>query len=191
MATIFYDVLRTRIEAIVSGGRGADGSLGTLAQQRSIPADRFRKALENVDLRDPAYPSAQMDRAYRLDLLSVTDTPLANNAYSDTWLRDVSLQVIVGYVHGDGNVAWPKLLTNETAATAVRYSADRAFSDAERIRRALDCQELFSGTVSAVGLVTCTRSGASVLEQLPDGRLLAATIYSVTIQLDATQNYDP
>lgn len=181
-----------RVDAILAQGRGVDGTLGTPAQERSIPAGVFRPTPNNAPLTDDSVGTESFDRAYRREELTIEDAPYANNTLSSAQMRVMNVAIEVGYVYGQASAfirTWPG--TTESAATAVWEARPRAISDAERMKRALCFRELYQDSADDPMIVAVTRSGQTVLTDLGAGRLTARTVYTVTLQLNASEDYDP
>lgn len=180
------------MDAILAQGRGADGSLGSPAQDRSIPSGAFRASPRNAPLADPQVGTESFDRAYRVEELSIGDPPYAFNTLSSAQLRVLRLALDVGYVYGEASAfihAWPS--SKESAATVIWEARQRAISDAERIKRALTFRALYQDASDDPIIVCITRDGDTQIMDLGAGRLVARTVYAVTLQLDVTQDYDP
>ena len=181
-----------RVDAILSQGRGADGALGAQAQVRSIPAGVFRPPPNNAPLGDATLGTESYDRAYRREELSIEDDPYANNTLSSSQLRVMRVALDVGYVYGEASTfirTWPG--TTESASAVVWEARQRAISDAERIKRALCFQPLYQAAGDDPAIVVITRSGATEINDLGAGRLVARTVFSVTLQLNVSEDYDP
>lgn len=186
------DSTSTRLVAILTQGRGADGSLGSEAQLCSIPADRFRLALLNAPLRDPNYDRAQFDRAIRLEYLSEEDAEGSDNELDAIQLRYLRVSIQVGYVQGaDGLSAFVKAVGSENPNTVPQSARLRALGDAERIRKAVTSPFLFPYDSSDPVLLSCDREGRTEIEDLGDGRLLSATVFRVLYQANSATTYDP
>jgi len=184
--TALLDGFRTRALAIVCSGRGVDGSLGSVAQNRAIAANRFRPSPSNAPL--DAIGVESLDRGVRIAPLSIADTPFANNEFSSAQLRVLSVAIDVGYVQG----ATPAFVDTKGAesASSVQYTArERAISDAETIKRALTLPALYQDSGDDPIIVEIHRDGASVISDLGD-RVICRTVYSVTLQLNATTAYN-
>ena len=140
----------TRFDAILAGGRGADGALGTLALDRSIAADRYRTSANNFSMRDPAHPVSQYDRAYRLEWGGMGDTEEVANVRASSMLETVECKVLIGHLYGDAHAAFVRKIGSEVAATIVRQATERASGDVLRILRALRCGELWGNDTDPV-----------------------------------------
>lgn len=180
------DGFRTRALAILCSGRGADGSLGSVAQNRAIAANRFRPSPSNAPLESIGVES--LDRAVRLAPLSIADTPGPNNELSSAQLRVVLVALDVGYVQG-ATSAFVDTKGAEVAATVQYTARERAVSDAETIKRALTLPALYQDSNDDPVLVDIRRDGASAITDLGD-RIICRTVYAVTLQLNATTAYN-
>lgn len=184
--------LRSRIDAILSEGRGVDGSLGAQAQIRAIPAGAFRGTPDNCPLTDAQLGAESVDRAYAVTFLSSSDDPLTNRVLSSAQVRTVVVVLDVGYVYGQLAAfvhPWPG--STESASTVVWQASQRAISDAERIKRALCFFGLYQHSGDDPAIVSIARNGASQVVDLGAGRLSCRTLFDVMIQLDVTEDYDP
>jgi len=185
------DSTNTRLVAILTQGRGTDGSLGAEAQTCSIPADRFRLALANAPLRDPSYDRAAFDRAVRLEYLSIEDADGPDNELDSVQMRALYVSIQAGYIEGADSVgSFAKLIGSETTAVA-QTARVRALSDAERIRKAVTSPFLFPYDSTDPVLLSCDRQGRTEVEDLGDGRVIAATVYRVLYQANSDTTYDP
>lgn len=189
--TAAYEVLRQRIIDIVVNGRGADGSLGADALQKSIPAGRFRAATDRAPLRDPSYPATTFDRAVQVDWLSDEDDG-ENNPLSSPQFMLARIAINHGIYYGAGVSAFLSAASGETRATVALTPQERGLNDALRIKRALACPDLLRGgtAIDPVPL-GITRDGQTTLQDLGGGRLLVVTFYSFRYQANNTTNYDP
>lgn len=189
-----YGTLRGRALAIVTGARGHDGSLGPDAQEKSIPALRFRDAVAGAPLRDPTYPSESFDRAVRLDWLAEVDSEGVNNPLDGPQIMDARVTVTHGVTYGAALAAFVATAGSEVGADVVLLAQERALRDARRIKRALACPGLIRDSADdAAGIVpiACVREGSTTLETLGGGRMLAVTVYQYTFQTDNTSSDDP
>lgn len=182
----------TRTDAILGQGRGADGSLGAGAQLRSIPAGVFRPTPNNAPLSDDRIGTESFDRAYRREVIDIGSGPYARNTLASSQLRQARIAFEVGYVYGqaaDFVRLWPG--TTESAPTAVWEARERALSDAERIDRALTFAGLYQESGDDPAIVYIDRVGTTDLLDLGAGRLIARTVYTVTLQENVATNYQP
>lgn len=188
----YLDEIEARMAAVLCDGRGADGTLGTDAQGRAIPAGRFRWTRDGVSQRDPAIPDAERDHALSFDWTSAADSPDDSNEIDGDAIRHVRLELLVAYVEGPAlaQLAFPSPGTGETKAAAVANARKRALSDAERIRRALCFPSLFGGG-TAPEIIGCSREGASTIERLTSGVLLCATTYLLILAVPMGSDFDP
>lgn len=177
---------RTRVLDIVCNGRGADGSLGAQAQNRSIAANRYRPSANNAPLESLGAES--FDRAVRVAPASIGDEPFANNELSSAQLRVMSVFIEVGYAQG-ATPAYIDAKGSEVAATVQYTARERAISDAEMIKRALTFPELYQASGDDPEIVVITRNGRSEVTEMAD-RVVCRTVYDVTLQLNATTAYN-
>ena len=186
-----YLTLRDRLLAIVCDARGADGSLGSDAQAKSIPVGRFRRAQDGSSLRDPSYPAGAFDRAVRVDWLSEADDG-SNNPLDGPHFYAARVSVTHAILYGSALSAAVSTATGETAATVALQPQERALMDARRIRRALACPDLLraSGDTDPVPLA-CVREGETTLEDLGNGRMLAVSMYTLRWQSNNANADDP
>lgn len=185
----YFDAIETRIAAILYGGRGADGSLGSDATARSIPAGRFRWSQDGVSQRDPAIPAAERDRAYSIDWESISDSDDSNELDGEA-IRWARFTLLVSYAEGTSLAEYAHTAGAEVAATVVSNARKRALSDAERIRRALCFPALYGSDTSPV-IVGIDREGASTVERLTEGVLLCATTYRLILAVPMGTTFDP
>ena len=181
-----------RVDAILSQGRGVNGALGTGAQERSITAGVFRPTPNNAPLTDESVGTESFDRAYRREELTIEDDPYANNTMSSAQMRVLNVAIEVGYVYGQASAfirTWPG--TTESASAVVWEARQRAVSDAERLKRALCFRDLYQDSADDPMIVVIRRNGQTVLTDLGAGRLTSRTVYSVTLQLNVNEDYDP
>jgi hypothetical protein len=68
---------------------------------------------------------------------------------------------------------------------------ERALSDAERIERALTFAGLYQESGDDPAIVYIMRDGDTNLLDLGAGRLIARTVYVVTLQENVATNYQP
>jgi hypothetical protein len=186
------DAASTRLVAILTQGRGADGSLGAEAQTCSIPADRFRLSQSNAPLRDGSQNRGALDRAIRLEWSSIEDAGAPDNELDSVQLRWLHLSLQVAYVQAQGDVAaFAKTIGSETAAAVIQDARKRALSDAERIRKAVTSPFLFPYGSTDPVLLSCDREAPTTLEDLGDGIVIATTPYRVLYQANSGTTYDP
>lgn len=184
--------MESRLYAILCDGRGADGTLGPDALAKSIPAGRFRRAKDSSPLGDPTYPPDLFDRAVRVEWLADADEPSPNNPMDDPQHRLASVAISHGVLYGTALAAFLALTGAEVASTVVLQPKPRALNDAMRAQRALACPSLLrGGTALDPQPLACVREGATTLEDLGEGRMLAVTNYSLLYVSDNAQAYDP
>lgn len=177
---------RTRVLDILCNGRGVNGALGVPAQQRAIAANRYRPSPSNAPLE--AVGTESFDRSVRVAPQSIGDTPFANNELSSAQLRVLSVFIDVGYVQG-ATSAFVDAKGGEVAATVQYTARERAVSDAEMIKRALTFPALYQDMSDDPMIVEIHRDGRSEIMDMGD-RIICRTVYSVTLQLNATTTYD-
>lgn len=192
MATA-YEPLRQRIVDVVCNGRGADGSLGSDALNKSIPLGRFRASVDRAPLSDPTYPSSMFDRAVYVDWISDEDDEVVNNPLDSAHFMLAHLSVSHGVYYGTATSAFVTLASGtEVKATVALTPKERGLNDALRIKRALGCPDLLrGGTVIDPLPLSCVREGLTTLQDLGNGRLIVVTNYSLRYQSSNSTTYDP
>lgn len=186
------DTVDARLDAVLAAGRGADGALGPLPLERSIPAARFRRILHSAPLQGEV--SVQLvDRAYETDWESAEDRIEPRDTYDGRWLEDYEVALRVAYVYGDAAAAALNLAagTSEAATYALRRVKARALNDAARIVRALTCLELLQAGGDDPEFVNLIRDGKSVFEPPQANHIVCVTPLRITLGLDPTKTYDP
>lgn len=185
-----YLALRTRVEDILFNGRGADGSLGADAQNKSIPVGRFRTSVDNAPVR--GVPSSWTDRAVRLDWRSMGYDGLVPNPLDGPQIKVARVLVSHAVVYGADNAGQVVAASGETPATVVLQSQERALMDADRIIRALQCPSLIRDTADTNPVpLACTMDGECVLDDGGDGRMYASSQFVLRYQVDNADNNDP
>ena len=196
--TQFLDGPKSRLDAVLAGGRGADGSLGSDATARSIPAGRFRPTPYESPIEDMAIHGATVDRSYVWIWLGIADEAVPNNDYNSVQIRRLRASLEIGYIYG-APAQMSAFIdtasgTTESANTAVTVARTRALSDAERIRRALCFTALTAnngtGDIDPV-VIGVTRDGESSVVDLSHGKLKSVTRYSIYINANGNTSYDP
>lgn len=188
MADLLTEV-EARIDAILKGGRGADGSLGTDALARSIVGDVFRRSTEGASLRDVAYPLNNFDRTYALEWLGQGPSEERFNSAHDRTLVRLQLNLLLGHVAGRGHAEFVRLLGAESKATAVLRPRLRANGDVHRLRRALCFGGLFAGGTEPP-IANIEQTEATTVEDLGD-RLLTTVPFVVVINASNSLSYTP
>lgn len=188
MADLLTEV-ETRIDAILKGGRGADGALGTDAQARSIAADVFRRSAEGASLRDVAYPLNNFDRTYALEWGGQGPSEARFNMAHDRALVRIQLNLLLGHVAGRGHSEFVRTVGGETKATAVLRPRLRANGDVHRLRRALCFGDLYSGGTEPP-IANIEQTEATSVEDLGD-RLLTTIPFVVVINASNSLSYTP
>ena len=192
MATA-YETLRQRIIDIVVNARGADGSLGADALQKSIPLGRFRASVDRAPLTDPTYPASYFDRSIYVDWISDEDDEVVNNPLDSAHFMLAHLSVSHGVYYGTAASAFVTLASGtEVKATVALTPKERGLNDALRIKRALGCPDLLrGGTTIDPAPLSCVREGLTTLQDLGNGRLVVVTNYSLRYQSNQAVSYDP
>jgi len=188
-----YLALRTRIEGIVVNGRGADGSLGFDAQNKSIPIGRFRNAVKNAPLDDADFPAGSFDRSIRLDWLSVEDNNGGvNNPLDDPHFYLARCSVSAAVVYGPELAAFVDPTNTELAAASVVEAQERILNDAHRIARALACPDLIRDSADTDPVpLSCVREGLTTVRDVGNGRMISQTVYSLRFQTNNADANDP
>lgn len=181
--------IEERLDLILRGGRGADGSLGPHAQARSIPADRYRRALDNASLRDLAYPSNAFDRAYFLDWISQGPAEPQYQQACDHALVVFEVELLLGHLYGVEQAAMLRVIGSEIAAVAAQHSRRRMHGDVHRIRRAITFAGLH-GNDTDPAIVSIEQRAPTATEDLGD-RLLTTLPLAVTLRCSNTAEYLP
>jgi len=179
----------TRLDAILRGGRGADGSLGADAQARAIPADRYRKGIDGASLRDVAYPANAFDRAYSLEWGDLSYVEERGNEACSRILVRVRLDLLLGHLYGTGHATLIRTIGTEVAATVALQGRQRAIGDVARIRRAV-CFGPLHGSDTEPPIVSIEMAEGTSVEDLGD-RLLTTVPLSVALSLSQTEAYTP
>ena len=185
----YLSAVSDRINAVLSQGRGADGSLGTEAQTRSIAVGTFRAQADNAALDDPAFPAEAFDRGYVLRFITAVDDPTPNNPYQTPQFDRVQLVVTVGYAYSVGTSNVIDNVGTETQAGAALRPDQRAISDGRRIKRALEFSDL-RGLDTDPAMVEMTR-GTTTWQDLGGGRSLGVTTFAMVLQSSITTAYGP
>ena len=192
MADLYY-ALRTRIEAIVVNGRGADGSLGPDALSKSIPVGRFRSAVKNAPLDDADFPAGSFDRSIRVDWLSVIDDNAGvNNPLDNPHFYLARISVSTAVVYGPELTAFVDPTNTELASSSVVEAQERILNDAHRVARALACPTLIRDSADADPVpLSCVREGETTLRDVGNGRMISQTVYSLRFQTNNADANDP
>lgn len=187
--TQLLDTLETRIVAMMESAYDGTGA----ATGRAITAGVFRRSAQNAPLRDPSYPIGDMDRAYELEYLSISDEPDApTNPFDGVSLRTIVLALNIGYVYGVNAANQVSKTGSEDKAVSVLHARKRALSDAETVYRAMGYGPIFSGSLTGgITWCECVRDGATTVNDLTGGRLLSVTRYRIVIEITNTTAYTP
>lgn len=184
--TDYLSAVETRLHAILHEGRGTDGTLGTEAQTRALPAGTFRRQADNADLRDAAMPAETFDRGYVLRFTAAQDAT-TGNPYQTPQFKTVRLEIFVGYLYGAAYQAFLDAQGTETQE-GQRYRADRrAISDGVRIARALRFRDLRGVDTDPV-IVRCGDASTQWVD-LGGGRSLGVTTIEMTLESNELTDY--
>lgn len=190
--TSAFATLEGRLYDIMVNGRGANGSLGSDAQAKSIPVGRFRQARMNAPLRDTTYPSVDFDRAVFVEWLADADDPTINNPVDNPQHRVARVAICNAVTYGNAVTDFLVLSGTESAATVIDQPRQRALNDSARLQRALGNPDLLrGGTVLDPVPLACVREGGTTIEDMGGGRMLATTVYALRYQMDNATAYDP
>lgn len=188
----YLDDVFDRIHAVLCEGRGADGSLGTTAQERSIAAGQFRRPSSDASLRDPQYPGGDFDTAVCIQWDGSKDEPGISNEMDPSALTTERCTILVGYLYGTALSGMIRARGSESSSTVALNWRRRAGGDARRIKQALCWHDLTSGTLgNGVSIVAVRRQGESTLEDLGEGRALSVTTYEITLSTPRGSSLNP
>lgn len=189
------DVPETRLLAILTGGRGADGTLGSQAQSASLAATVFRRLPQNAPAEESGVGGESVDRGLELEWADLGDTPDSDNEQNAVQSRIARCNVRVLYALGAGASGFVYAQGSEVAATVALNARKRALSDAERIRRALCFPALFQDgagdSVSDPVIYNVTRIGRASCGVIGDERLVCVSAFDVEIQYTHLGSYNP
>ncbi len=175
------DAVTDRIAAVLFGARGADGTLGTLAQREAIAARSFRRTF--VPLDDPRFEGAAFDRSILLRWTAAEDEDGQRNTIDPDRLETHTLELQLGYISGSQLSKLALLRAGETADAAVADARRRAHNDITRITNALATGDLVQGGLVGVEIVSIVRRSLAV-DELAEGRTLARAAFSVVLCVD-------
>lgn len=181
--------IEARIDAVLKGARGVDGSLGTDAQARAIAADVYRRSADGASLRDNAYPLNQFDRTYALEWGAQEQPEEAANQADDRTVLRLELSLLLGHIYGASHAAFVRVIGSEVAATAVLRPRVRSNGDVHRIRRAL-CFYALHGNDTEPAIVSIQQIGRTTVEDLGD-RLLTTVPFEVLVHASNSLAYTP
>lgn len=182
------DAVTDRIAAVLFAARGADGSLGSLAQRESIPLRSFRRSL--VPLDDPRVDASVFDRAACLRWTGAADEDGQRNTLDPDRLETHTLELQAGYMFGEKLASLALLLSGETAASAVSDPRRRAHNDLTAITNALATGDLVQGGLTGVEIVSIVRRSL-VVDELAEGRVLARATFDVLLCVSNTTAWVP
>ena len=192
--------VRARVEAIVLGALGADGSLGPDAARVALgpivdpvtlaSKPRFQPAPKHAFLRDPGVPAGAVDRAVEFTWPRMGGTPGPSNPYMLVQHRMARLIVSIGYVYGPSLAPQVYLWPNEVAAAVVELPSDRAQGDGERLTTALEFPGLYEAAPATDPYIYgITRESDTEWVDLTGGRSLGVTAFRIALRLQGV--YDP
>lgn len=142
-----------RLDLILKGGRGSDGSLGSDAQARALPANYLRKSADGAALIDPSYSLNSLDCSYFIEWEGFDHSEVYNTT-SSLELHRAFCSLYVGFVAGDAHTAFVKANGSEVKATVARQAMARATEYSVLIMRALRFGALYiGGTDPAISLI--------------------------------------
>jgi hypothetical protein len=186
----FLAGVSTRLRAIICSGLGADGSLGSAAQARSIPSGRFLDGAAQPSFRSTSYPPDRIDRAVKLRWRGAVANPIPANPRDGKSIRIVRVTIDVAYVSAHGLEQRLRPIAGETQDEAIEVGS-RGISDAERIDAAVTWSELY-GASPATDPPICLiyRDGETTIEEL--GPIyVASSPYRLHLDKNQGQTYDP
>lgn len=182
------DETTERIASVIVKARGADGSLGALAQRESLAERSFRRAF--IPLDDPRMDGSTFDRSVLLRWGSMADEGGVRNVLDPDRLETHELELQIGYVFGEKLGSLALLHTGENAAAAVRDPRRRAHNDVTAITNALACGDLVQGGMTGVEIVSIARTALAV-DELAEGRVLARATFSVVLCVSNRESWSP
>lgn len=181
--------IETRLDDILKGGRGVDGSLGTDAQARALTASVYRRSADGASLRDVAYPLNQFDRVYALEWGAQGSSEERFNAAHSRQLVRFELRLLLGHIYGSAHSALLRLIGSEVAATAALRPRVRSNGDVVRIRRALCFAGLY-GNDTEPPIANIEQAGDTVVEDFGD-RLLTTVPFIIVLNVSTSLAYAP
>ncbi len=181
--------IEERLDAILKGGRGTDGSLGVDALDRSITYSVYRRSADGASLRDVSYPLNQFDRVYAFEWSAQEPDEGSANEVDAVALVRFELRLLLGHVYGVGHVAMLRTFGGEAAATAALRPRARSGGDVTRLRRAL-CHYALHGNDTSPAIVSIAQAGAATIEDLGD-RILTTLPLAVLLEVSRMAEYAP
>lgn len=182
------DAVTDRIAGVLFSARGADGSLGSLAQREAIPPRSFRRAY--IPLDDPRFDGSTFDRSVLLRWGSMADEGGVRNVLDPDRLETHELELQAGYIFGEKLSGLALAHAGESAAAAVRDPRRRAHNDVTAITNALACGDLVQGGMTGVEIVSIARTALAV-DELAEGRVLARATFAVVLCVSNGQAWSP
>ncbi len=182
------DPVTQRIADVLFSARGADGTLGTLAQREAIPARSFRRTF--IPLDDPRFDGSVFDRSVLLRWGAMGDEGGPRNVFDPDRLETHELELQFGYIFGQKLSALALTHAGETAAAAVSDARRRAHNDVAGITNALACGDLIQGGLTGVEIVSIVPASLAV-DELAEGRVLARALFNVMVCVSNTAAWTP
>lgn len=184
----------SRIVAILEQGRGITGSTGSGAtifsphsQDLAVAAGTLRRSVGKASLDDPGLEGPAFDRSYHIEWISQGGTG-AQNEYDNTGLETVRVELQIGVLAGAALADLLKSANSETAAILQRPKA-RAIGISKQVARALMCCELYQAGGIDPSILLCEQEGLTTTRFVDGGRLIATTVFRLTLELDLTKQY--
>lgn len=181
--------IEDRIDAILSGGRGRDGTLGVDAQARAIEAGVFRRSKDGASLRDPSYPLNQFDRAYTIEWGEQQPNEATYNQYASRSLVRLRLTLLIGHVYGARHAEFVRTIGGEDAGFAALRPRVRSNSDVHAMRRAL-CFGVLFGNDTEPTIANVLQTEPTAIEDAGD-RLLTSVPFVVVLNASNVLDYTP
>lgn len=181
--------IETRLDAILTGGRGEDGSLGADVLARAIPSGRYRRSTQGASLRDVSYPLNVFDRAYALEWGAQGPVTERHNQSCSRVPVRIELALLLGHVYGAAHAQFVRTIAGEDAATVVLRPRVRGNGDVFRIQRAL-CFGRMHGNDTEPPIIAIEQSGPTTIEDLGD-RILTTVPFVVVLNASNTEAYAP
>lgn len=182
-----YAVCDARVEAILCGGRGVDGTLGAEAQARALATGIFRRAWS--PLTDPGLAPEVFSRGVHVQWLS-EETDAGLNPRDGQRLTAARFELTAGYVGGTAQAAQDltHVVPGSDEATSViaRNPTLYALSDARRITIALEWPALYQDASDTHVLVDLRREGAASVASLSPSRFLLSQTFLVRLWSPST-----
>lgn len=178
--------VNARIDAVLFTGYGTSFP-DTQVAAVALPSGTFRP-IKNGQLTDTNVDLNEIDRAVER-YWSTIGTP-NNNALHSQSLRRLRLIVRNAVVFGSGATAFVLAKDSETPATVAVHAnaAARVLEHAEDIAMALS-HHAIHGNDTLPRIVSIVREGDTTTSELAGNRIIATTVYMVTILRTQAQRY--